>query len=71
MMGLGMIFMVFFWVLLIALLAWVVGVAAKGGYQSPRNAERPSPLEIASQRYARGEISREEYETIKKDLKEG
>jgi len=70
-MGFGMIFMVLFWVALIVLVVWGVGVVARGGYQSPKNEDNPSPLEIASQRYARGEISRQEYELLKKDLKAG
>jgi len=68
-MGFGMIFMVFFWVAIIALVVWGVGVVARGGHQSPKNEDSPSPLEIASQRYAGGEISRQEYEQLKKDFK--
>lgn len=41
------------------------------------NATRPSsaptsraPLELLRERYARGEISREEYETMRRDLEE-
>jgi len=68
-MGFGMIFMVFFWVAIIALVVWGVGLVARGGSQSPKNEGTSSPLELASQRYARGEISRKEYELLKKDLK--
>lgn len=68
-MGFGMIFMVFFWVAIIALVVWGVGAVARGGSQGPKKEDYPSPLEIASQRYARGEISRQEYEQLKKDFK--
>ena len=71
MMGFGMIFMVLFWVAIIALVVWGVDVVARGGYQGPKNEDYPPPLEIASQRYARGEINRQEYELLKKDLKAG
>ena len=69
MMGFGMFFMVFFWVAIVALVLWGVAVAARGGNQGPRNEDHPSPLDIASKRYARGEISRQEFEQLKKDLK--
>ena len=32
--------------------------------------ERPSPLEIVQARYARGEINRDEYLAVRKDLEE-
>jgi len=35
---------------------------------SRRNAAPESPLEILDQRYARGEISRREYEAMRHDL---
>lgn len=70
-MGFGMIFMAFFWVAIIAFVIWGVALAARGGSQGPKKEDYQSPLEIASQRYARGEISRQEYELFKKDLKAG
>ena len=69
-MGIGFIFMFFFWILIIILAVWGVGVVAKGGYLNPKNANHQTPLEIASERYARGEINRQEYELLKKELKE-
>ncbi len=68
--GFGMIFMVLFWVAIIGLIAWGVSAAARGGTQSSKG-ESLSPLDIAGQRYARGEISRQEFEQLKKDLKAG
>lgn len=63
-MGLGWIFMALFWVLIIvgivALLQWL-GMSGKG-------ASRKTPLEILQERYARGEIEREEYEQKRRDL---
>lgn len=69
--GFGMIFMVLFWMAIIALVVWGVGAVISGGYKSRTNADGQSPVETASQRYARGEISRKEYELLKKDLKAG
>lgn len=69
--GFGMIFMVFFWVAVFALVVWGVSSAVKGSSRSSKNEDSPSSLEIASQRYARGEISRREFEQLKQDLKAG
>lgn len=68
--GLGM---VAFWVLVIALVVWAVqSLAGNRGRQQPpagpAGGERPSALEILQARYARGEVSREEYEAIRRDL---
>lgn len=67
--GLGMLA---FWGLLFGLVVW----AARGGLGGSGSASHPhpphtstSPLEILQARYARGEISRDEYETILRDLK--
>jgi putative membrane protein len=63
------------WVFLVLLVA--AGFAAysfirrRGGhgfFDSEKKKEEP--LEIASRRYARGEISRQEFEQIKRDLEE-
>lgn len=62
---LGMLAMALFWVGLIALIIWglrglVVGQSTSRG---------PSALEILQQRFARGEISREEFEQARQVLK--
>ena len=65
----GMIFMWLFWVLvivgLILLIKWLVQTTRKGT-GTPNGGSRA--LDILKQRYARGEINKEEYEGIKKDL---
>ena len=66
-----MVFMGLFWVLLIALLAllgfWLVSQSqGRGPGRSPGN----DALRIAQERYARGEISREEYEQLRRDLEQ-
>ncbi len=57
-----------FWILLIVgivlLVVWVVQKAVGGGAD---RLEEPA-LEILKKRYARGEISKEEYEEKKRDL---
>jgi putative membrane protein len=54
----------FFWGGLIALIVWGISRLTRHS----RASGKESPLDIARERYARGEISREEFEQIKKDL---
>ncbi|RLC71888.1 MAG: SHOCT domain-containing protein [Chloroflexi bacterium] len=54
------------WVVIIGLVVWGVISLLKRGTGPPP--ERRHPLDIARERYARGEISKEEFEQIKKDL---
>jgi putative membrane protein len=66
-MGFGWISMILFWGLVIlaiaALAKWLMHQPPSGG--SPRD---KTPLEILQERYARGEIEREEYEQMRQDL---
>ena len=63
--GIGMMFMMLlFWILVIA--AIVLGVRWLMSDQRERRTD--SALEILRQRYARGEINKEEFEAKKKDL---
>ncbi len=68
MMGLGWLFMVSIWVLVIvavvAMLRWL-GVP----WGDRDRTQRKTPLDILQERYARGEIDREEYEQKRHDLK--
>lgn len=60
--GFGGIFMILFWVVLIVI---VISLVKKNG-----PAGKETPEEILKKRYARGEISKEEFERMKKDLRE-
>ena len=61
------VFMILCWGLIIwGIVALVRGVASPDGIESSRQAD--SALEILKRRYARGEISKEEFEEKKKDL---
>ena len=62
--GFGGIFMILLWVGLIILIVWGVMKISKGG----GTASKKDALDIARERYAKGEISKEEFEQIKKDL---
>lgn len=60
----GIIMMIFFWGGIIALIAWGINRFTKHDHPEMKS----GPLDIAKERYAKGEISREEYEEIKKSL---
>jgi putative membrane protein len=68
----GLLFMLLFWVGLILLAVWLVRVVFSGisrnRSSAPPSKEDSSALEILSQRYARGEITREQYEIMKDDI---
>ena len=64
-MGFGWIFMVAFWALVILGVIYLVKLLA-GGTKSNTNNE--SALDILKKRYAKGEISKEEFEARKKDI---
>jgi putative membrane protein len=69
----GGIGMLLFWVLVIGLVVLAVrGLAGNGSHAQPSagttDRQQRTPLEIAQARYASGEISREEYEALRRDL---
>lgn len=65
--GFGWLFMILFWALVIlgivAIAKWLMG--GSGGSGTPTS---NTPLQILEERYARGEIDREEFEQKKQDL---
>ena len=69
--ALGMVFMFLFWGVLILLAVWLVKSLFSSNPQSqpPSLSRRENPKDILDLRYARGEITKEEYELIRKDLK--
>ncbi len=61
----GGIWMVFFWGGIIALIVWgITRLTRSDGRQHHRH----DALDIAEERYASGEITREEYQRIRKDV---
>ena len=61
----GGFWMLIFWGAIIALIVWGVRRLTRHGETST---EKGNPLEIAKERYAKGEITKKEYEQIKKDI---
>ena len=67
----GGLMMLLFWGTLIVLVVLAVRGLGGGGRSEispPHSEARQTPLEIAQARYAKGEISRDEYETLRHDL---
>lgn len=58
-MGFGFVLMIIFWAAVIWLVFSIVG-----------NEHKAKPLEIVKKRYASGEISRKEFEKLKKEIQE-
>ena len=59
----GTIWMLIFWGAIIWAIVWGIGQVSGGGRRS-----EDDPLEIARRRYARGEITKEQYEQLRHDL---
>ena len=64
--GYGGMFMWIIFLIVIGLLIYFIVQSQKTKGQTPTQNE--SPLDILKRRYAKGEIAREEYERMKKDL---
>lgn len=69
-MALMMVFMTLIVVGAVLLLVWLIRAAAYGGYphQPPYQTQRDDALETARRRYANGEITKDEFEEIKRTL---
>lgn len=63
----GGIMMLVFWVAVIAVVVWIVKYSkSKDSYMNTK--ENNNALELLKERYVKGEISKEEFESIKKDI---
>jgi len=69
---LGGLLMLLFWVIVIALAVWAIRAITRTGRDReegrPLDLHENTAVEILKQRYARGEISREEYQDLRRDL---
>jgi putative membrane protein len=69
----GLLIMLLFWGGLILLAVWLVKMIFSGSQSHHSGLNTPpggglDAREILAQRYARGEITREQYETMKQDI---
>jgi len=64
-MGFMMFFGLIFWGGIIALIVW--GITRLTRYKAHHGADK-NPLDIARERYAKSEITKEQFDQIKKDL---
>ena len=64
----GMWFGWIFWILLIVLVIWLVVNQNNKNKQILNNPQSESALDILKKRYAKGEISKEQFDQMKKDL---
>lgn len=62
-MGFGWIIMLLFWALIIAGIVWSVKLLT-----GQSSTAKSGALEIAKERYARGEINKKQFEEIKKNI---
>jgi putative membrane protein len=66
----GMIFMIIFWGLIIVglvlLIRWLIQITSGKGQTGVRTGS--NAMDILKERYAKGEISRDEFESMKKDI---
>jgi len=60
--------MIIVWVFVAGLVVWGIIALARHDGPRPGDGDRRSPLDIAKERYAKGELSKDEYEQIKRDL---
>ena len=68
-MGFGGFWMLLLLILAIILIVWLVrAMMSQSAGSRTRDVERESAVEAAERRYAKGEISREEFESIKRDV---
>ena len=66
--GGGFLMMILWTILIIALLIWVIRMIQGRGSGPGWRTGSETPMEILKKRYARGEINKEEFDRMKKDL---
>ena len=56
----GMLFMIIFWAAIIWLIVWIIREVSKG---------KESPSELLEKRYVKGEITKKQYQEMRKTLR--
>jgi putative membrane protein len=67
--GLGFVLMAVFWVAIIAAAIWLLGnIFPRNNVPRVANDTAHVAVDILKQRYARGELSKEEFEALRQDI---
>jgi putative membrane protein len=73
--GIGMLLMGLFWILVIGGVVWLVVALVRGSQGrsasqvlTPGASTGQTPLDILKARYAKGEVTKEQFEEMKRDL---
>ena len=64
----GFIGMIAFWALVIAGIVWLVRNVSSDASNNSHTSAHESPLDILKSRYAKGELTKEQFESMKKDI---
>jgi len=67
-MWLGGLLMLVFWLFVLGGIVWLVLTLAKSQSASNTSAAGQTPLELLRVRYARGEITKEQFDQMRRDL---
>lgn len=59
---------VLFWGSIVALIVWVVHRLTRGGGREDSTPPRRTPMDYLKERYAKGEITREQFEEMRRDV---
>lgn len=66
----GLLMMAIFWIVIIAAAVWLFSNLFPKNRQTQTGDESETAVTILKKRYARGEISKDEYETMRHDLEQ-
>jgi putative membrane protein len=66
----GWLFMIIFWIALIWFILWLLKRNKYPDLSTDKESDSKNALEILKERYARGEITKKEYEEMKKEIKD-
>lgn len=64
----GMWFGWFFWLVILIVIIWVIVNQLNKGKQDSQLSQSESALDILKKRYAKGELTKEQFEQMKKDI---
>ena len=64
----GMWFGWFFWLVILIVIIWVIVNQLNKGKQGSQLSQSESTLDILKKRYAKGELTKEQFEQMKKDI---